>query len=191
MIWPKCAMATWADVLVELKKPLILGFRISSDLRSFSRFDSPLLLSSLGNVQTKLPCFSSCCFQNPTKTSLSLSLLFLSARNKRSSIFLKLHTQTLKEKTSNKSTIQTLESRNRELFPYPNAAAAAATLTRKPTKQKQSSSILISTDKTTFRDPSQFPLNTQFQKPAEKAQILQLHNTNLFRFLRQNLCAKK
>jgi hypothetical protein len=118
-------------------------------------------------------------------------LLFLSARNKRSSIFLKLHTQTLKEKTSNKSTIQTLESRNRELFPYPNAAAAAATLTRKPTKQKQSSSILISTDKTTFRDPSQFPLNTQFQKPAEKAQILQLHNTNLFRFLRQNLCAKK
>jgi hypothetical protein len=95
-------------------------------------------------------------------------LLFLSSRNKRSSIFLKLHTQTLEEKTSHKSTIQTLENRNRELFPYPNAAAAAATLTGKPTKQKQSSSILISTDKTTFRDPSQFPHNTQFQKPAKK-----------------------
>jgi hypothetical protein len=109
-------------------------------------------------------------------------LLFLSARNKRSSIFLKLHTQTLKEKTSNKSTIQTLENRNRALFPYPNATVAATTLTRKPKKQKQSSSILSSTEKTTFRDPSQFPFDTQFQKPAGKAQILQLHSTNHFRF---------
>jgi hypothetical protein len=75
-----------------------------------------------------------------------------------------------------------MENRNRKLFPYTNAAAAAATLTRKPKIQKQSCSILSSADKTTFRDPSQFPLNTQFQKPAEKAQILQLHRTNLFRF---------
>jgi len=75
-----------------------------------------------------------------------------------------------------------MENRNRALFPYPNATAAATTLTRKPKKQKQSSSILISTEKTTFRDPSQFPLDTQFQKPAGKAQILQLHSTNLFRF---------
>jgi hypothetical protein len=118
-------------------------------------------------------------------------LLFLSARNKRSSIFLKLHTQTLKEKTSNKSTIQTLENRNRALFPYPNATVAATTLTRKPKKQKQSSSILSSTEKTTFRDPSQFPFDTQFQKPAGKAQILQLHSTNHFRFSDKKIMREK
>jgi hypothetical protein len=84
-----------------------------------------------------------------------------------------------------------MENRNRKLFPYTNAAAAAATLTRKPKKQKQSSSILICTEKTTFRDPSQFPLNTQFQKAAGKAQILQLHSTDLFRFSDKKLCAKK